>query len=543
MIKEKDVQVPVRDGVRIALRIYRPEGEGSFPALLAVSPYRYDNNDLPALPMFLWRETGPIEWYVDKGYAYVHADVRGTGFSEGEFGFMDKAEQQDLYDVVEWIAQQPWSNGKIGGIGESYYCMLQWFMGIQNPPHLTCLGAYDGLTDPYRYFAYPGGIEGMFLPYWVNASLRVSNWYPANGDHPRDIAGDLTAEAHKHPLYDDWWKERSAVEALEKITVPVFSIGVWAKADLHLAGNIGGFLRARGETKLAITAAPTAFASASDFATTAFHEKYLLPFYDHYLKGEQTSYVERPRVEYIVKNTGTVRTFDAWPPPGVRKRSFYLRRGPTGTLTSLNDGALSDPAHGPGAGSTSYDYPNPLWVLGVVHVGPTGPDPVRGVLTFTSPPLDEDMEIAGCGKLTLYASTTRTDIDVIVKVSEQFPQGTDERVKGVQPRSVIVTKGWLRASHRERDARFSTDDVPYYTHEKETPLIPGEICKLEVPLEPMGWRFKKGNRIRLEIACGDSPVTDGLFAHLYRPDKIGRDTIYHDAAQPSMLTLPVLEGE
>ena len=84
MIEEKDVQVTVRDGIRIGVRIYRPDGPGPFPTLFAASPYRYDNNILPAYPLFLWRETGPIEWYVEQGYAYVHADVRGTGFSEGE---------------------------------------------------------------------------------------------------------------------------------------------------------------------------------------------------------------------------------------------------------------------------------------------------------------------------------------------------------------------------------------------------------------------------------------------------------------------------
>ena len=116
MIQEKDVQITVRDGVKIAVRIYRPEGSGKFPALFAVSPYRYDNNDMPATPVFLWRETGPIEWYVSQGYAYVHADVRGTGFSEGDYRFLDKKEQTDLYDVIEWIGTQSWCNGKVGGI-------------------------------------------------------------------------------------------------------------------------------------------------------------------------------------------------------------------------------------------------------------------------------------------------------------------------------------------------------------------------------------------------------------------------------------------
>src|SRR5207248_11618134 len=121
MIQEKDLRVAMRDGARIGVRVYRPDGAGPFPALFACSPYRYDNNELPASPLFLWRETGPIEWYVEQGYAYVHADVRGTGISEGEFGFMDRAEQRDLYDLVEWIAQQSWSNGRVGGIVQSYH--------------------------------------------------------------------------------------------------------------------------------------------------------------------------------------------------------------------------------------------------------------------------------------------------------------------------------------------------------------------------------------------------------------------------------------
>jgi putative CocE/NonD family hydrolase len=540
MIMEKDVLVPVRDGTKIATCIYRPDGSGPFPTLFACSPYRYDNNELPASPLFLWRETGPIEWYVKQGYAYVHADVRGTGFSQGEFGFMNKAEQEDLYDVIEWIARQSWSNGKVGGIGQSYYCMLQWFMGIQNPPHLACLGAYDGLNDPYRYMGYPGGIEGMFLPYWTNASLRLANQFPANRQHPRELTYDLVGELWRHPFYDDYWKERSAYEQLDKITVPVFSIAVWAKQDLHLAGNIYAYQRVAGPKKLAITNTPTAFSSMLDFKDVAFHEKYLLPFYDLYLKDVPTHWPERPNVEYAVRNTGAARAYDTWPPADVRSAIYFLGKGPTGSVTSLNDGSLAATAPAADAGCTTYSYPQPTWVLGVVPMGPAGPDPARGVLTFTSPPLARDVEIAGNGKLVLFASSSRDDMDFCVKLSEQFAQSTDERAKGVQPRYTIATKGWLRASHQERDRTFSTDDVPFYTHRGRTPLTPNTIYQIEIPLEPIAYRFRAGNRVRVEVCCGDSPVTDGLFFHLYRPDKIGADTIHHDAAHPSHLILPVL---
>lgn len=543
MIEQKDVQITVRDGVKIGVRIYRPEGSGPFPALFAASPYRYDNNDLPATPVFLWRETGPIEWYVGQGYAYVHMDVRGTGFSEGEYRFLDRKEQNDLYDVIEWIGTQPWSNGKVGGIGESYYCMTQWFMGIQNPPHLACLGAYDGLNDPYRFMGYPGGIEGNFLSYWFNSSVRVPNLYPTNGDHPRPLPHDVFFDVQQHPFYDDWWKERCAVEQLDKIKVPLFSIGVWAKMDLHCAGNIRGYQQAQGPKKLFISGTATPFTAQRDFSLIEFHQKYLLPFYDLYLKGAKTSHDSRPNVEYTVRNTGAVKSAESWPPPGAKATSFYLGKGPSESVASLNDGALAATAPASGASNISYSYPHPSWALGVVALGPQGPDPVRGVLTFTTAPLQQDMEIAGDAKLIVYASSTRPDMDVIVKVSEQFPQSPDQRAKGLQPQSFIVTKGWLRASHLDRDLTRGTDMSPYYTHAKSTPLTPGKIYKLEIALQPIVYRFKAGNRIRVEIVNGDSPVTDALFSHIYRPDKMGTDTIHHDAEHPSQLVLPVMPAE
>ena len=103
--KPREVKIGVHDGVEIAVALYMPEGEGRFPVLLAPSPYRYDNNALPAGPQFLWRETGPIEFYLKHGYVYADMDVRGCGKSGGEFRFLDRNEQKDLYDVVEWLGR------------------------------------------------------------------------------------------------------------------------------------------------------------------------------------------------------------------------------------------------------------------------------------------------------------------------------------------------------------------------------------------------------------------------------------------------------
>ncbi len=543
MVHEKDVRVTVRDGIDIGARIYRPDGDGPFPALFAVSPYRYDNDDLPAYPLFLWRETGPIAWYVEHGYAYVHADTRGTGFSQGEYGFLDRAEQNDLYDVIEWIAEQPWCNGKIGGIGQSYYAMTQWWMGIMQPPHLTCIAPYDGLVDPYRFMGYPGGIEGNFLPYWYAQSVRLPNKFPANRDHPRTLPRDLPFEFSEHPLYDAFWQERSAVDRLHEITVPVYSIGVWAKLDLHLRGNMMGYAAARGEKHLAITGTATAFSSMLDFADVSFHERYLLPFYDRYLKEIANGFESRSAIEYVVKNTGDARSADRWPPPKVRERTLYLDAGPSGSVTSLNDGSLDErPPTDASVASTSYSYPDPRWVLGVVAVGPEGPDPVRAVLTFTSPALQDDCELTGSPSAILFVSTSGTDTDLVLKLSEQFAQDAGERAAARQPRSVIVTKGWLRASHaHERDPRHDTPEYAYYMHARVNTLTPGNVYEIVIPLQPIAWRFRRGSRIRFEVANGDSPVTDGLFFHAYRPDKIGTDTIEHNPGHRSRLVLPMME--
>lgn len=539
----KEAKIAVRDGTEIAVAIYAPGESGRYPALLAPSPYRYDNNTLPAGPQFLWRETGPIDFYVKHGYAYVHMDVRGCGRSAGEFEFLGPNEQTDLYDVIEWIAAQPWSNGKVGGLGQSYFCMSQWWMGIVRPPALACLGAYDGLNDPYRATCYTGGIPGQFIPgYWWNQN-RIINRFPANGAPPRLQKTDLDWLITSHPTYDEFWKARNASERLHEITVPLYSIGIWGKIDLHTRGNIKGFQAARGPKKLQMRGPPNAWAANAEFNSPELHEKVLLPFYDRFLKGKETEWQKRPPVEYFVRGANVFKSADTWPPAGVKYRAFFLSGEESRSVTSLNDGTLS-PRQADGAESTSYAYPNPGWVSGVVGFAPSGPpnfDPVRRVLTFTTETLEKDLEIAGPIKLVLYASSTARDTDFFVKLSEQYPQSSEDRQKGINPPFQVVTKGWLRASHRALDEKRSTEMEPYHTHTDPQPLEPGQVYRFDISIEPNAFRFRKGSRIRLELANGDSPVTDVLWTHYYQPNKIGQDTLWHSAKYPSQLILPVHE--
>ncbi len=538
----REVKIRVDDGIDIAVALYMPEGDGPFPVVLAPSPYRYDNNALPATPQFLWRETGPIELYVERGYVYAHMDIRGCGKSGGEFRLLDRNEQKDLYEVIEWLGHQQWSNGKVGGIGQSYFCMSQWWMAIQKPPSLACIAAFDGLNDPYRASVYQGGMLGDFFgSYWWNQN-RIINRHPANGQYPREQSCDLNLLIQQHPTYDAFWRERCAAEHLHQIEVPLYSVGVWGKVDLHTRGNIDGFRRARGPKKLKMIGPINAFVANREFNSRELHEKMLLPFYDHYLKGAKTDYPDRPTVEYFVRGADAVRSAETWPPPGVRYVTWNLSAQKSGSVTSLNDGTLTrDKASG--ETKTSYTYPNPGWMMGVVGFGPNNlPDPARRVLTFITPPLERDLEIAGPIKLTLYASSTRDDMDFFVKLSEQMPQSAEDRAKELNPASYWITKGWLRASHRALDPAKSTEIEPYHTHTDPQPIEPGKVYRFDISIEPMAHRFKKGNRVRLEIVNGDSAITDVLWTHYYIPSKIGTDTIYHSAEYPSALILPVMEG-
>jgi putative CocE/NonD family hydrolase len=165
------------------------------------------------------------------------------------------------------------------------------------------------------------------------------------------------------------------------------------------------------------------------------------------------------------------------------------------------------------------------------------------VLTFTSAPLTSDIEVTGPIVLKLFASSDQIDARFIVKLADQFPQDDVARAKGDQPAFTNVSKGWLKASHREKDAERSTDIRPFYTHTNPQPLTPGEIYEFDVEVLPVSYVFRKGHRIRLEIANGDSPLTDAVFTHPYHPTLIGTDTIHHNAVHASRILLPVIAGD
>jgi putative CocE/NonD family hydrolase len=548
---QRDLVIEARDGVTLRADLYVPDGEGPFPALYAASPYRKDLASLPHSSAFRFRETGPIDWWTEQGYAYLLADLRGTGMSEGEFGLWSRSAQEDLFDTIEWIAEQPWSTGKIGMIGESGYGISQWLAAVQKPPHLACVLSYNAGTDFYRDAVYHGGIfSGGFFQFWtldnLRASALIAEITPPN---PRALNEDLLGDVLAHPRIDDYWRERSVFDRLDQIAVPTFVIGFWSNIGLHLRGSLNGYAGVAGPKRLLMIGGPI------DSQELQYDEDFLraefLPWYDRWLKGSENGVMDGPPVRLMVQHHGArdwrqLRSETAWPLERARLTEYFLHGGPAGAVHSLNDGALSTAAPAQDGGSTSYSYPNPEWTVGTTIIGPNGiPNPVQGVLTFSTPPLEHDVEVTGPISLTLYASSTAEDTEFFVKISEQLSvprirEVIQERMVGdTPPPSAMVTRGWLKASHRALDSGRSTPDRPFHPNTSAEALVPGTIYQFEIEVWPTSYRFSKGSRIRLELAPGDSMIGDGLFWHYYG-HKVGTDTIYHDAEHASRLLLPIV---
>jgi predicted acyl esterase len=163
-------------------------------------------------------------------------------------------------------------------------------------------------------------------------------------------------------------------------------------------------------------------------------------------------------------------------------------------------------------------------------------------VTYTSAPLAADLTVAGAPVLVLHVSTTRTDANVIAKLSMQQPQSDEERRAEINPTATVLAKGWLRASQRALDPSQSLRGEPYVAHTERAYLTPGRVYDLTIEMTHMAYRFAAGTRIRLELCCSDSTVTDLQFNHIFTPDMVGTDTFHHDVSHPSRLMLPVLEG-
>lgn len=481
-----------------------------------------------------------IAWWVRRGFIYVHGDTRGAGKSlEGDYEGWGAREQQDLYDVIEWVGRQPWCTGRVGMIGYSYYGVCQWLAAAMNPPSLKCIAPYDASVDPYRDFFFHGGIWSMGFAQWWAPKFRKRVILDMPGEKPSDVMKfDFCDASFRHPHYDDFWRERDASARFEQVKVPVYSIGNWNMVGLHLRGNILGYESVDVPRKLMICGgAGGIHASHHLVLSREIHEE-LLRWYEYWLKDIDNGIMEEPPVKYLSRPDNEWRVARAWPLPETKWRRLYLAPGKADAVASLNDGRLGwDPPPATG-GRTSYGYAHPEWG-GWPGTGTTIPradgsyDALATIATFTSDVLPEDLEICGPIVMTLWASSDQPDTDFYIKLADQPPQ---HEPSAGSPR-VGVTRGWLKASRRRLDPARSRPHRPFHSHSEDELLEPGRVYEFQIEVWPTSWVFMKGHRIRIEIAPGDSPLTDEPFWHDFGV-RMGTDTIYHDAAHPSHMIIP-----
>ncbi|WP_431910320.1 CocE/NonD family hydrolase [Amycolatopsis thermoflava] len=523
LIFERDVAVPVRDGTELRCNVYRPVDDGRYPVLMTLGPYGKDRPLAERAPdlfaeigggTFLNWETPDPEYWVPRGYVVVRVDGRGTGASPGPLAPFEPRVADDFYDAIEWAGTQPWCTGKVGLLGISYYAMSQWAVAARRPPHLTAMMPWEGAADMYRDFQRHGGIlSARFMRWWWNnAVINVQH----GSDGTIDEAGraalrtDPLLEAVSLPLDGDHY--RNWLPDLADIEVPFVSVGNWGNLGLHLRGNIEAYVGASSRHKWLRVITGDHILPFYEPEALRMQEK----FFGYWLKGEDTGWLDEPRVRLAIRRgaeTGS-RDGDGWPLPGTQ-------------WTELELDAYDLSLGGEPAGEAEVSY--------------TAPD---GGVEFSTAPFTVETEITGPVALRLWVSSSTEDMDIFVRLREIGPDGGE--TLGISPNGteVPLALGWLRVSHRELDEKRSLPYRPYHKHSSEQLLSPGQVVPVDVEIWPTSIVVQPGHRLVLGIAGADFPSGNSFF-HDDPEDRpasrfAGTNTVHTGGQRRSFLLLPVI---
>jgi hypothetical protein len=503
-----NVPITMDDGLVLRADVYRPMAEGAYPAILSYGPYAKGLAFQDGYPdqwermvaqhpdvaagstnkYQSWEVVDPEKW-VPEGYVCVRVDSRGAGCSPGFIDHFSPRETKDFYNCIEWAGVQPWSNGKVGLNGISYYGINQWQVASLQPPHLAAICIWEGAADWYRDMTRHGGILNSFWAQWYDMQVKTVQYGLGERGRRSRVTGELVcgtetlseAELAKnrcdlgneilaHPLDDDYHRARSPIWS--KVTVPLLSAANWGGQGLHPRGNFEGFVRAASKQK---------WLEAHGLEHwTHFYTDYgrLLQkrFFDHFLKGIDNSWQRQPRVRLQVRRLdGFVeRMENEWPIARARWTRLYL---------NPDDRSLS---WTPVAATGRIEY-----------------DAMGAGVTFLSPPLDRETEITGPSAARLFVSSSTTDADLFVVLRAIAPDGKEVVFQGAIDPHTPIAQGWLRASHRKLNPELSTPYRPYHTHDAQQPLTPGEVVELNIEVWPTSIVVPPGYRIALTVRGKD----------------------------------------
>ncbi|KAK1454183.1 X-Pro dipeptidyl-peptidase C-terminal non-catalytic domain-containing protein [Colletotrichum melonis] len=577
----KNVSIPLKDSpLPIRANVYLPltsDKAARYPVLVTYGPY---GKDIPYAKFYpksfsevapdqrskysAWETPDPVFW-TSQGYAIVRADERGLGQSPGLLDTMSRGTSECFFDVVEWAADQPWSNGKVGLLGISYYAGSQWRVAARRPKGLAAIIPWEGMSDYYRDRCRHGGIHSnKFIGFWWNRQVLVNQYgrkdrskldFPPDGpgargqedtiegDLPEDVLvanrQDQTKDNEANRFRDDDYYASKEYK-LEDIEVPVLSVANWGGILLHLRGNVQGYLGAGSQLKY------LRFITGRHDLPFYYPEEVELQksFLDAFLKGEDrvgwSTPGKVPPVTLTLRkgNVGfndaekekayPKREEAAWPIPRTDYTNFYLT--PDLGLTT----------NGSGQDSKTVSYK----ALGSLE----NPQ----VVSFTSAPFEQETEITGHVTAHLNVSVTpdnsenETDIDLFVTLRHIDPSGQEVFYTGTAGDPVPLVKGWLRVSNRKvhDESPKHKSWLPHreYLSTDVLPVKAGEVYGVDIEVWPTNVVVDKGGKIIFEVSSGDTQGS-GIFQHCSEVDRpaskfSGLNNIHFGQGLENYVTLP-----
>jgi len=515
LLVEHDVGVPTRDGTVLRINVFRRDGDPARPVILSIHPYGKDN--LPRRRRNKWtfsvqyrvlRQTQPVTfsaltgweapdpaWWTAQGFTVVNADSRGCGHSDGTGNLLSRREAEDSYDLVQWIADQPWSDGRVVMLGVSYLAISQYAVAALQPPALRAICPWEGFTDAYRDLTFPGGVRELgFTRLWSrNVRRDTRQTY------------DLERMQDSHPLRDDFW--RSVVPDLSAIEVPMLVCGSFSDNNLHSRGSIRAFTC--GGSPHARLYTHRSGKWATFYSEAALTEQ--LKFFRGVLDGAAGSRSVRLEVREDRDTVTAVRDEAEWPLARTRWRPIYL----------AGAGALA-PEAPPEAGSIAFETPANAaafsWTV-PTDIELTGPMVARLWV-----------ELDGCDDANLFVGVEKWRGGRFVAFEGSYGYGRDR-----------VTTGWQRVALRALDPELSRPWEPVPACTEPEPVSGGEVVAVDVALGPSATLFRAGEQLRLVVSgrwlCPTNPLI-GQMPAAYLNSPRGRVTLHWGPRHDAHLLIP-----
>lgn len=522
-VTEQHVMVPMRDGTKLSLYLYFPKGDGPWPVLME---QRYAN----ARAASTRKQFAELAAH---GYVVALQNFRGSQLSEGTWvGYraLGWGELQDGYDTVEWLAKQPWSTGKVGSFGSSQGGFAQNFLAVTQPPHLVCQFMIDTGLSLYHEGYRIGGATRPNRFKGMDAVCRVP-------DHNRQ----LMAEWFTHPTYDEYWQAEDCSLHFDKMNVPCFTIGSWY--DFMCVGSIDSFVgrqhrggpNSRGRQQLLIGPwLHGRFNKVSKVGDLTYPDNatvdvmaLMIRWFDHYLKGKDNGAERDPTVRYYVMGAigeenapgNEWRTAADWP---IASNSIPYYLHSEGKLTT------DKPTDAKATSTLLADPIHPVEIAGRSFPGARDASVVEkqdNVLTFTTDVLEKPIEWTGKVRAEMFLSSSAKDTDLIVRVSDVYPDG----------RLILIIDYIRRVRYREG-------------YKKEVFMEPGKVYPVKFDVGSLSQIFNQGHRIRVTVTSTGAPFFEpnpntGKPLTIEFPDDAvtAKNTIHHNSRYASHIVTPVVK--